>query len=77
MKKCDVLQMSPDFTILGLDSMLSIVFKLVKIRQALHEIQVLAENRTAQLPFPDFSKAFASMVDKAWQRMHRSCVYTQ
>jgi hypothetical protein len=49
MKKCDVLQMSPDFTILGLDSMLKIVFELVKIRQALDEIQMLAENRAAQL----------------------------
>ena len=41
--------MSPDFTILGLDSMLKIVFELVKIRQALDEIQMLAENRAAQL----------------------------
>ena len=49
MKKCDVLQMSPDFTILGLDSMLKIVFELVKIRQALDEIQMIAENRAAQL----------------------------
>ena len=43
------LKMSPDFTILGLDSMLKIVFELVKIRQALDEIQMLAENRAAQL----------------------------
>ena len=41
--------MSPDFTILGLDSMLKIVFELEKIRQALDEIQMLAENRAAQL----------------------------
>jgi hypothetical protein len=40
---------SPDFTILGLDSMLKIVSELVKIRQALDEIQMLAENRAAQL----------------------------
>src|SRR5262249_26466149 len=43
------LKISPDFTILGLDSMLEIVFELVKIRQALDEIQMLAENRAAQL----------------------------
>ena len=43
------LNMSPDFSILGLDSMLKIVFELVKIRQALDEIQMLAENRAAQL----------------------------
>jgi hypothetical protein len=41
--------MSPDFSILGLDSMLKIVFELVKIRRALDEIQMLAENRAAQL----------------------------
>jgi len=41
--------MSPDFSILGLDSMLKIVFELVKIRQALDEIQMPAENRAAQL----------------------------
>jgi hypothetical protein len=41
--------MSPDFSILELDSMLKIVFELVKIRQALDEIQMLAENRAAQL----------------------------
>ena len=41
--------MSPDFSILGLDSILKIVFELVKIRQALDEIQMLAENRAAQL----------------------------
>ena len=43
------LKMSPDSSILGLDSMLKIVFELVKIRQALDEIQMLAENRVAQL----------------------------
>ena len=41
--------MSPDFSILELDSMLKMVFELVKIRQALDEIQMLAENRAAQL----------------------------
>ena len=41
--------MSPDFSILGLDSILKIVFELVKIRQALDEIQMPAENRAAQL----------------------------
>jgi hypothetical protein len=41
--------MSPDFSILGLDSMLQIVLRLVKIRQSLDEIQMLAENRAAQL----------------------------
>ena len=40
--------MSPDFSVLGLDSMLSIVARQVKIRQALDEIQ-MAENRAAQL----------------------------
>jgi len=48
-KAARALKMSPDFTILGLDSMLKIVFELVKIRQALDEIQMLAENRAAQL----------------------------
>src|SRR6516162_2560983 len=43
------LKMSPDSSILGLDSMLKIVFELVKIRQALDEIQMMAENRVAQL----------------------------
>jgi hypothetical protein len=43
------LKMSPDFSILGLDSTLKIVFELVKIRQALDEIQMIAENRAAQL----------------------------
>jgi hypothetical protein len=43
------LKMSPDFSILGLDSMLKIVFELVKIRQAVDEIQMLAENRAAHL----------------------------
>jgi hypothetical protein len=42
------LKMSPDFSVLGLDSMLSIVARQVKIRQALDEIQ-MAENRAAQL----------------------------
>ena len=41
--------MSPDFSIVGLDSKLKIVFELVKMRQALDEIQILAENRAAQL----------------------------
>jgi hypothetical protein len=44
-----MLKMSPDFSILGLDSMLDIVARLVLIRQALDEIQMLAEKRAAQL----------------------------
>jgi hypothetical protein len=43
------LKMSPEFSIVGLDSKLKIVFELVKMRQALDEIQMLAENRAAQL----------------------------
>jgi hypothetical protein len=43
------LKMSPDFSILGLDSMLDIVAQFVLIRHALDEIQMLAENRAAQL----------------------------
>jgi hypothetical protein len=41
--------MSPDFTILGLDSMLKILFELVKIRQALDEIQMTKDEFTRKL----------------------------